>query len=319
MLDQSQPNTEAHKPGLSRSLSIPAEIVATDRALSSGTLKPQVPEPESLVKRRMQPVRHNSLEQTRFNRQHRRSHCDRACPEHLQDEAKGRAAHQGNHSGGSSTSSSRSSASDSAFSNSRTTLESDSCERTSNCFTRSIKNTMNSSECSTPSSRLSGQTTIIEEAHCSRDHFKISWRNLTYEVPEKRFAKITSRIAKCKAKIWPSDDEPEIFDDLPAEGSLVDEPTLRRPIIGKPRKLIFSDLNGCVRSGELTAILGPSGAGKTTLLKCLTNSIESGVSGSIDITGGPASSSQKQIKLCSIPQKGKSSTPHKFASYLVIV
>lgn len=242
------------------------------------------------------PSRHNSLDQARLNRQHRRSQCDRACNEHKKSEPESRSSA---HSNGSRSSSSRSSAGDSAFSNSQMTLELDSCEQNLNCFVRSIKG-----ERLAPSTPASDQSSAVEEVS-SRDQFKISWRNLTYTVPEKRFSSLRLRLSKCCDKIWPPN-EPEVLDDLPAAGSFGDdEAPLRRPVIGKMRQEIFSDLHGCIRSGQLTAILGPSGAGKTTLLKCLTNNIERGLVGSIEISGGPLTSSQKQIKLCSIPQKGE--------------
>eukprot|EP00501_MAST-03F_sp_TOSAG23-6_P000118 GSMAST32.ASY1.ANO1.120.1 assembled CDS len=38
----------------------------------------------------------------------------------------------------------------------------------------------------------------------------------------------------------------------------------------KIKRLILKDVQGCAKSGELTAVLGPSGAGKTTLLNTLT-------------------------------------------------
>lgn len=38
----------------------------------------------------------------------------------------------------------------------------------------------------------------------------------------------------------------------------------------KKRRQILTDLNGCLKFGELTALMGPSGAGKSTLLNCLT-------------------------------------------------
>lgn len=41
-------------------------------------------------------------------------------------------------------------------------------------------------------------------------------------------------------------------------------------ISGKPR-LVLDHINGSVKPGILTALLGVSGAGKTTLLDCLTN------------------------------------------------
>lgn len=48
-------------------------------------------------------------------------------------------------------------------------------------------------------------------------------------------------------------------------------------------KQLIKHLNGTVRSGELTAIIGPSGAGKTTLIECLAGRRITGVSGEIEV------------------------------------
>ncbi|KAH8023526.1 hypothetical protein HPB51_014775 [Rhipicephalus microplus] len=39
---------------------------------------------------------------------------------------------------------------------------------------------------------------------------------------------------------------------------------------GTPSKILVENMSGEVRSGTLTAVMGPSGAGKTTLLNLLT-------------------------------------------------
>ena len=39
---------------------------------------------------------------------------------------------------------------------------------------------------------------------------------------------------------------------------------------------ILHGINGCVRSGEVLAILGPSGAGKTCLIDALTMEMKNG-------------------------------------------
>lgn len=144
-----------------------------------------------------------------------------------------------------------------------------------------------------------------QEDEVSENHFKIIWKNLTYRVPEKRFARVAAFVQRQKEALWPAKEtggQVELEDPIQVDDGMVNPP-LKAPIIGKPRKVIFSDLNGCVRSGQITAILGPSGAGKTTFLKCLTNNLVEGVSGCIDIVGGPTTS--RHLKLCIIPQKGE--------------
>lgn len=278
-------------------------------------------------------IEHNHQHQSNFssrNHRHRRSHCDRSCHEH-------RHHHQGGQSHGvghkSSTSpSSASTASDSAFSQSQTTLESES-EQSTSCFSRSSKDRLSTDEQSRH--KIKPITTINHEdarepgdnkkdpihLDIDQDHFQIIWKNLSYRVPEKRFTRLAARLARHKEAFWPQEArEPNIGVDAVTgvtqydhaqvtvnnSNDMTDDddrPPMKAPTIGKPRKVIFSNLNGCIESGQLTAILGPSGAGKTTFLKCLTNSIVKGVSGSIDIRGGQTTS--HHLKLCIIPQKGE--------------
>lgn len=239
-----------------------------------------------------------------------------------------------------------SSASDSAFSQSQTTLETDS--ETLNRFS-----TKDPSKSSADNDRLSsndGSSSNSDGIAVDQDnHFEIVWQNLSYKVPEKRFSRLATFASKVKAK-WasatrepsnrsdPSSDCKPPFQSAPSAASVTDDdhhqldrledglaPSTsgnhdRNPALNnRQRQTIFSNLNGCVKSGQLTAILGPSGAGKTTFLKCLTNSITKGVSGSISIHSvsnggggselesnavGPYKSSQ-HLKLCIIPQKGE--------------
>lgn len=51
---------------------------------------------------------------------------------------------------------------------------------------------------------------------------------------------------------------------------------------GKSKALI-RNLNGSIRNGQLTAIIGPSGAGKTTLIECLSGRRINGVRGDVTL------------------------------------
>mgnify|MGYP000931641681 CR=1 FL=1 len=109
------------------------------------------------------------------------------------------------------------------------------------------------------------------------DHFEIRWRNLTYQVEPKWYQKKLRTFA--------------------AESSSSDF------VSNKSEKTnILCSLNGTVKSGQVTAILGPSGAGKTSLLGCLTGKHKSGVSGSVQVI----SNRVEPMSICTIPQKGES-------------
>lgn len=174
------------------------------------------------------------------------------------------------------------------------------------------------------------------------DGFKMIWRNLNFQVPEKRFSQLNASWKRHKEFIWsksmsreqdsiqcdsPKNNDNSTIKDASSTSSSSSSSSVRSnlsyaPTATSARKLIFENLHGCAESGKLTAILGPSGAGKTTLLNCLTNSIVKGVSGSIticdydynsnknnpnDITTTSSSTkrtTRKRLKLCIIPQKG---------------
>lgn len=134
------------------------------------------------------------------------------------------------------------------------------------------------------------------------DQFKLIWRNLTYQIPEKRFTRLMGSVRRQRDRFWP----PSCATS--GDGS-VNSSEAGLQVRAEPdcatKRVIFENLNGCAKSGELSAILGPSGAGKTTLLKCLTNRVYRGVSGSIDIEE-TCEKTSRRLKLCIIPQKGES-------------
>lgn len=112
-------------------------------------------------------------------------------------------------------------------------------------------------------------------------HFEIRWNNLTYQVEPKWYHK-----------------KLQVFSSSASSSSLSDKHDLSS---STGKKNILNNLNGSVKSGQVTAILGPSGAGKTSLLGCLTGKNKSGVSGSVQVI----SERREPMSICTIPQKGK--------------
>lgn len=217
--------------------------------------------------------------------------------------------------GNTESQSSSSMTSDSAFSQSQSTLESDEGEPSSASFRRSLSErgcnlyTINKG---LRSRKIAGPGCgNNENSNCQREQrqFKIVWRNLRYRVPKKRFTRLRESLNRYKEKLWYDNDQYDTdsqnINDPSRTTTPGSEHTTRVPSAGRPREVIFEDLNGYAESGRLTAILGPSGAGKTTLLKCLTNSVTKGVSGSIDVVDNESSIKRKRMKLCIIPQKGE--------------
>ncbi len=51
-----------------------------------------------------------------------------------------------------------------------------------------------------------------------------------------------------------------------------------------PQKTILNNVSGFFKSGNITAIMGPSGSGKSSLLGCISGQKKTGVSGSITIS-----------------------------------
>ncbi len=54
----------------------------------------------------------------------------------------------------------------------------------------------------------------------------------------------------------------------------------------QPKKIILNNISGYFKSGQITAIMGPSGSGKSSLLGCISGQKKTGLSGSITISTG---------------------------------
>lgn len=113
----------------------------------------------------------------------------------------------------------------------------------------------------------------VRRLYTDEDQFEIEWANLSLEVQKKWYHKFSLN------SILGSQDEDQ-----------------NKP--EKPR-LILNGVDGRIKSGEITAVLGPSGAGKTSLLNCLFGKYRTAIQGSIKVTGAP---SKKHLTVCTIPQ-----------------
>jgi ABC-type multidrug transport system ATPase subunit len=54
----------------------------------------------------------------------------------------------------------------------------------------------------------------------------------------------------------------------------------------QPKKIILNNVSGYFKSGQITAVMGPSGSGKSSLLGCISGQKKTGLSGSITISTG---------------------------------
>lgn len=78
------------------------------------------------------------------------------------------------------------------------------------------------------------------------------------------------------------------------------ETSVSRALTDSRSCFVFTNLGGYIRSGEITAILGPSGVGKTSLLKALSGFETKNYRGSIQLFGD---GDKKRMQVSIIPQK----------------
>lgn len=114
----------------------------------------------------------------------------------------------------------------------------------------------------------------VRRLYTDEDQFEIEWANLSLEVQKKWYQKLNIN-SILNGNSDNEQNKPE-----------------------KP-KLILNGVDGRIKSGEITAVLGPSGAGKTSLLNCLFGKYRTSIQGSIRVTGAP---SKKHLTVCTIPQ-----------------
>lgn len=117
----------------------------------------------------------------------------------------------------------------------------------------------------------------VRRTYTDEDQFEIEWANLTLAFEKKWYQKysLTSMLMGGDSRAGEDPEHPD-----------------------KP-KLILNGVDGRIKSGEITAVLGPSGAGKTSLLNSLFGKYRTAIHGHIRVTGAP---SKKYLTVCTIPQ-----------------
>lgn len=156
-----------------------------------------------------------------------------------------------------------------------------------------------------------------------KEHFEIRWTNLNYQVEPKWYQRLKSgTFSTCDggggassslsapSSSGSSADSTSSSDlGYGGGGTALDSKSQSGKMAGggssKARTAnILNGLNGSVKSGQVTAILGPSGAGKTSLLSCLTGKNKSGVSGAVEVISTNGGLGRLEpLSVCQIPQK----------------
>uniref|UniRef100_A0A6G1S5P4 ATP-binding cassette sub-family G member 1 n=1 Tax=Aceria tosichella TaxID=561515 RepID=A0A6G1S5P4_9ACAR len=155
------------------------------------------------------------------------------------------------------------------------------------------------------------------DQQAAKEHFEIRWTNLNYQVEPKWYQRLTSSSPFASSASTSSaggggSNDNSSDSALSSDGSDLGSSSKKTKKSNdasnapqRPRRAnILNGLNGSVKSGEVTAILGPSGAGKTSLLGCLTGKNKSGVTGAVEVistNGGPGR--LEPLSVCQIPQK----------------
>lgn len=124
--------------------------------------------------------------------------------------------------------------------------------------------------------------------------FQITWFDLNYAVrPRHTFGDLVN---DCQTKLFRSiSSASNIFNYCKTNASY--EVNSKKLAKGGGHVSILHNVNGSFKSGELTAIMGPSGAGKTSLLNILSRRREEGFTGQIHVN-----ETNNRLKINAIPQ-----------------
>lgn len=147
----------------------------------------------------------------------------------------------------------------------------------------------------------------MTNSRLEQEPFQIVWKRLSFEVERKGHENSFKRSLDRLWSYWqPGESQTLAADHIEqpewassaVELACKQERGANLDTIKDKKRLIFENLNGYARSGEITAILGPSGAGKTSLLNAICGRSEH-YRGSVQLIGGGS----KRMQLSIIPQK----------------
>lgn len=136
----------------------------------------------------------------------------------------------------------------------------------------------------------------VRRLYTEEDQFTIEWADLSMELQLKWYQKIqfgSSGAGDAGGRDdWGSGAQQQQDQQQAPQFDPMKAPA-------KTGKKILKNVDGRLKSGEITAVLGPSGAGKTSLLNGLFGKYRSSVQGSIKVQGAPT---KKHLTVCTIPQ-----------------
>lgn len=148
--------------------------------------------------------------------------------------------------------------------------------------------------CSIVSQQINQEVMVSSSSPVQGEDFQIVWSKLAFDVILSSYDRFMNKAASKIRNLWPSKGS-ELRGHLEGEAEFGDS---LDSLGGLEKRVIFENLNGLIRSGEVSAILGPSGAGKTSLLNAICGKTD-GYRGSILVKGG----GKRRMRLSIIPQK----------------
>lgn len=147
---------------------------------------------------------------------------------------------------------------------------------------------------------------VTQEAN---NGFEVTWNNLNYSVKQaqtdgpglignvvKLAGTVLSSIESGSSILWPTNNKGSY--DLRQTAAATNIEEANNYSKNNDRIHILKQLNGSFKSGELTAIMGPSGAGKTSLLNLLSRRQNANFTGSL----GVRMERSQRLKVVAIPQ-----------------